>query len=374
MGDGVLAYFGYPEAHEDDAERAVRTGLELISAVSALKTLAPLQARAGIATGTVIVGDILEADEARERGVIGETPNLAERLQGVAEPGMVVIAESTRKQLGKLFDLEDLGEKTLKGIPKPVRSWAVLRKSAADNRFEALHPGATALVGREAEIELLKRCWRSAKDGQTSVVLVSAEAGLGKERARLWYEPHLDRIHEDAVVRRADLIQLEQIASGYPSRERFLTELTLDPPDATSDQAGVPLLDEDYLILSTIHSAKGQEWKSVFVLNVVDGCLPSDLGAGTSAEIDEERRLLYVAMTRAKDDLHLIVPQRFFTHGQSAQGDRHVYASRTRFIPDGLLGLFDRTSWPAVAVGATAHAASQGVSINVGARMRGMWR
>jgi DNA helicase-2/ATP-dependent DNA helicase PcrA len=194
------------------------------------------------------------------------------------------------------------------------------------------------------------------------------------ERARLWYEPHLDRIHEDAVVRRADLIQLEQIASGYPSRERFLTELTLDPPDATSDQAGVPLLDEDYLILSTIHSAKGQEWKSVFVLNVVDGCLPSDLGTGTFAEIEEERRLLYVAMTRAKDDLHLIVPQRFFTYGQSAQGDRHVYASRTRFIPEGLLGLFERISWPPVAVGAPARAASQGVRMNVGARMRGMWR
>ena len=120
------------------------------------------------------------------------------------------------------------------------------------------------------------------------------------ERARLWYEPHLDRIHEDAETRRADLLQLEQIASGYPSRERFLTELTLDPPDATSDQAGVPLLDEDYLILSTIHSAKGQEWKSVYLLNVVDGCMPSDLGAGTSAEIEEERRLLYVAMTRAR--------------------------------------------------------------------------
>src|ERR1700737_4098388 len=144
------------------------------------------------------------------------------------------------------------------------------------------------------------------------------------ERARLWYEPHLDRIHEDAETRRADLIQLEQIASGYPSRERFLTQLTLDPPDATSDQAGVPLLDEDYLILSTIHSAKGQEWKSVYLLNAVDGCMPSDLGVGTSAEIEEERRLLYVAMTRAKDGLHLVVPQRFFTHGQHSRGARHV--------------------------------------------------
>jgi DNA helicase-2/ATP-dependent DNA helicase PcrA len=141
------------------------------------------------------------------------------------------------------------------------------------------------------------------------------------ERARLWYEPHLDRIHEDAEIRRADLIQLEQIAGGYPSRERFLTELTLDPPDATSDQAGVPLLDEDYLILSTVHSAKGQEWKSVYVLNVVDGCMPSDLGAGTTAELEEERRILYVAMTRAKDDLHLIVPQRFLYCSEEFSND-----------------------------------------------------
>ncbi len=193
------------------------------------------------------------------------------------------------------------------------------------------------------------------------------------ERARLWYEPHLDRIHEDAEVRRADLIQLEQIAAGYPSRERFLTELTLDPPDATSDQAGVPLLDEDYLILSTIHSAKGQEWKSVFVMNVVDGCMPSDLGAGTSAELEEERRLLYVAMTRAKDDLHLSVPQRFFTHGQNSLGDRHVYASRSRFIPESLLPMFERTNWPPASV-AAARAANQGPRIDIGARMRGMWR
>ena len=192
--------------------------------------------------------------------------------------------------------------------------------------------------------------------------------------ARLWYEPHLERLHEDAITRRADLIQLEQIASGYPSRERFLTELTLDPPDATSDQSGVPLLDEDYLVLSTIHSAKGQEWKSVFVLSVVDGCIPSDLGAGTSAEIEEERRLLYVAMTRARDDLHLVVPQRFFTHGQNAQGDHHVYAPRSRFIPNELLGLFERMAWPEADPELAARGASQGVRVDVAARMRGMWR
>ncbi len=153
------------------------------------------------------------------------------------------------------------------------------------------------------------------------------------ELARRWYDPHLDRLHEDAAVRREDLLQLEQIAGGYQTRRHFLTELTLDPPDATSDRAGPPSRDDDYLILSTIHSAKGQEWKSVFLLNTVDGCLPSDLATGTPAELEEERRLLYVAMTRARDDLHLVVPQRFFTHSQAHLGDRHVYASRTRFIP-----------------------------------------
>jgi DNA helicase-2/ATP-dependent DNA helicase PcrA len=206
--------------------------------------------------------------------------------------------------------------------------------------------------------------------------LRAGEAGWPAEieQARLWYEPHLTRIHEDASVRQADLLQLEQIASGYPSRERFLTELTLDPPDATSDQAGAPHLDEDYLILSTIHSAKGQEWKSVFLLNVIDGCIPSDLGAGTTAEIEEERRLLYVAMTRAKDDLHLVLPQRFFTHGQNAQGDRHVYASRTRFIPSTLLPLFEAWAWPAASAAAEGRLDPRQVRVDVGARMRGMWR
>jgi DNA helicase II / ATP-dependent DNA helicase PcrA len=194
-------------------------------------------------------------------------------------------------------------------------------------------------------------------------------------QARLWYEPHLERMHEDAVLRRADLLQLEQIATGYPTRERFLTELTLDPPDATSDQAGVPLLDEDYLNLSTIHSAKGQEWKSVFVLNVVDGCMPSDLGTGQSHEIEEERRLLYVAMTRAKDDLRLMLPQRFFTHGQNRLGDRHVYAMRSRFIPDALLSLFESTAWPmAGTAAATKITANHAPKIDVAAKMRGMWQ
>jgi DNA helicase-2/ATP-dependent DNA helicase PcrA len=151
-----------------------------------------------------------------------------------------------------------------------------------------------------------------------------------------------------------------------------LTDLTLDPPEATSDEAGVPLLDEDYLILSTIHSAKGQEWKSVFVLNVVDGCLPSDLGTGTTAEIEEERRLLYVAMTRAKDHLHLIVPQRFYAHSQRNNGDRHVYASRTRFIPAGILGFLESCTWP-MATAAAVPTSALHKPIDITARMRRLW-
>ena len=187
-----------------------------------------------------------------------------------------------------------------------------------------------------------------------------------------WYAPHLERIHDDAALRQADLVQLAQIASTYTSRERFLTELTLDPPDATSDEAGTPLLDEDYLVLSTIHSAKGQEWKSVLVLNVIDGCIPSDLGTGSRAEIDEERRLLYVAMTRAKDHLHLVMPQRFFAHQQKSNGDRHMYAARTRFITAPMLDRFESCAWPSAGARTAGHRPA-GEAVDIAMRLRRMW-
>ena len=197
MGDGVLIYFGYPQAHEDDAERAVRAGLELVSAVGALKTHAPLQTRVGVATGLVVVGDLIGSGASQEQAIVGETPNLAARLQGVAEPNAVVIAESTRKLVGNLFELQDLGSQELKGIASPARAWVALRPSSVEGRFDALHAtGLTELVGREEELDLLFRRWSRAKSGEGQVVLLSGEPGIGKSRLtaavleRIAAEPH----------------------------------------------------------------------------------------------------------------------------------------------------------------------------------------
>ena len=180
---------------------------------------------------------------------------------------------------------------------------------------------------------------------------------------RKWYIPHLERNHDAAQVRAGDLEQLEQISASFPSRERFLSELTLDPPSATGDRAGPPHLDEDYLILSTIHSAKGQEWDAVFVLNAADGCIPSDMATGTPEQVEEERRLLYVAMTRARDHLHVIHPLRFYKHQQRRYGDSHMYAPRSRFLPEAVMDRFERTTH-----GGASFTADEG---GEGARARG---
>jgi class 3 adenylate cyclase len=197
MGDGVLVYFGYPQAHEDDAERAVRAGLQLVAAIGDLRTHATLRTRIGIATGLVVVGDLIGTGASQEQAIVGDTPNLAARLQGVAEPNSVVVAESTRKLVGNLFELEDLGLQELKGIPGPIRAWAALRPASVEGRFEAMHPSSlTNLVGREEELDLLLRRWLKAKSGEGQVVLFSGEAGIGKSRLtaalleRLATEPH----------------------------------------------------------------------------------------------------------------------------------------------------------------------------------------
>jgi class 3 adenylate cyclase/predicted ATPase len=182
MGDGVLVYFGYPQAHEDDAEQAIRAGLALVNAIGELAAPGPLQLRIGIATGLVVVGDLIGTGSAQEQAVVGETPNLAARLQAFAEPNAIVVAESTRRLIGALFELADLGPQSLKGFAEPQRAWRVMAENRALGRFEALRSGATPLVGREEEIELLLRRWNRAKRGEGQVVLLAGEAGIGKSR------------------------------------------------------------------------------------------------------------------------------------------------------------------------------------------------
>src|SRR6185369_7241043 len=197
LGDGVLAYFGYPQAHEEDAEQAVRAGLSLIEAVAKLDSLSTLlRVRVGIATGLVVVGDLLGEGAAQEQAVIGETPNLAARLQGLAEPNSVVIADNTRCLLGGLFDYCDLGTLPIAGIHYPVHVWRVVGASLVGSRFEALRAASTPLIGREEEIALLTRRWERAKAGEGSVVLIVGEPGIGKSRIaqtlleQLAKEPH----------------------------------------------------------------------------------------------------------------------------------------------------------------------------------------
>jgi class 3 adenylate cyclase/predicted ATPase len=200
MGDGVLIYFGYPRAHEDDGERAVRAGLDAIAAVRSLDVKSvKLDARVGIATGLVVVGDLIGENSAQEQSVVGETPNLAARLQALAEPNAVVIGASTRRLVGDLFEVRDLGTVEVKGISSPVPAWRVLRPSVAASRFEALRGAAlTKLVGRDEEIDLLLRRWECAKAGDGQVVLLSGEAGLGKSRITVALD---ERVHDEQHIR-----------------------------------------------------------------------------------------------------------------------------------------------------------------------------
>jgi class 3 adenylate cyclase len=249
MGDGVLVYFGYPQAHEDDPERAVGAGLELVAAIGGLKTHAPLQTRVGIATGLVVIGDLIGSGASQEQAIVGETPNLASRLQGVAEPNSVVIAESTRRLVGNLFELHDLGAQEVKGVSGAVRAWAALRPASVESRFDALHAsGVTELVGREEELELLLRRWSKVKTGEGQVVLLSGEPGIGKSRLtaalmeRLAFEPHT-RLRDFCSPQHADsalypIISQMERAAGFGHEDTH--QQKLDKLDALLAQTFTP--------------------------------------------------------------------------------------------------------------------------------------
>jgi class 3 adenylate cyclase len=264
MGDGVLIYFGYPETHEDDAERAVRAGLAVIDAVGQLATQEPLNVRLGIATGLVVVGDLIGAGAAQERGVVGETPNLAARLQALARPGTLVVADSTRRQIGMLFEIEDLGPQPLAGFAEPQPAWRVIGESGVVSRFEALRSGTTPLVGREEELDLLLRCWQQAKSGEGRVVLVSGEPGIGKSRLTAALSRHIEtephtRLryfcspHDQDSALYPFIVQLER-AAGF-ARDDTAT-MKLDKLEALLGDGTEP---GDLLLIAEMLSLSGSE-------------------------------------------------------------------------------------------------------------------
>jgi DNA helicase-2/ATP-dependent DNA helicase PcrA len=365
-------------AHERFAKnlRSERSGGDKPSLMSALDDTAQAEC---------IVAAVLEAREAgtplREQAVLFRTAHhsalveieLARRNIPFVKFGGLKFVEAAhvKDALAVLRWAENLADRVtafrvlqlIEGVG-PSTAAKVLDRMAGAAPVEALAafrpPGRAARPWRELADLMRQLCGAGAVDWPAQL-----------EQVRQWYRPHLERRYADAVARAGDLDQLERIAALYPSRQAFLTDLTLDPPAASSAGAGAPRLDEDYLILSTIHSAKGQEWKSVYVLNVVDGCIPSDMATGSAEEIEEERRLLYVAMTRAKDRLWLMVPQRFYVHQQARKGDRHLYAARSRFIPPAIAQHFDVRVWRGARPAPSAPAALPTVDLRE--RMRGAW-
>jgi len=223
-------------------------------------------------------------------------------------------------------------------------------------------PPANAAAAWPALVELMQTIGDAGRPWPGQVALV-----------RRWYQPHLERLYEQVQIRAGDLDQLDLLSGQYVSRERFLTELALDPPNATSDRAGEPLIDEDYLTLSTIHSAKGMEWDSVYLLNVVDGSFPSEFATGSAEGVEEERRLLYVAMTRAKSQLTMMTPLRFHLTGQHRHGDAHVYGGRSRFLTDKVLATLEATSWRTQALGDPAAGLGAAPRVDVAQRLKDMW-
>lgn len=349
--------------------------------------------------GVVVVND--EADQARfvvEQVLARREAGLALMQQAVlfraADHSAQVEIELARRNIPfvKFGGLKFLESTHVKDVMAVVRWLENPRDRMAGFRTLQLLPGigpktaARVLEGLEAATEPLVAleafeappaaapAWHDLLTLARTLMAPTSPWPSEFEQVVAWYVPHLERMHDDAAARQADLQQIERIAATYGSRERFLTELTLDPPSASSDESGVPSRDEDYLILSTIHSAKGQEWKAVYVLNAVDGCMPSDLATGTTEEIEEERRLLYVAMTRARDHLDVIVPQRFYVHNQVGFGDRHVYASRTRFLPNRVMPNFYSRSWPPPPMPGEGQARPALPQVDLASRMRNMWK
>ena len=410
-GAAVRNILEFPQCFDPPAERIAlernyRSTQPILNAANAVIALASerhdkdlwTERRAGSAPRLVNVRDEAgQADFVAER--VLERREAALRLQSQAilfrasHHSARLEVELSRRNIPfvKFGGLKFLESAHVKDVLAVLRWARNPRDRVSGFRAIQLLPG----IGPKTAERVLQRC-ESAGDGSPGLAshpvpdgaapawreFVALVDGIGSDAAPWpavfeqvcgWYEAQMERMYEDALTRVADIQQLARIAATYPGQQRFLTELTLAPPSASAGEAGAPLLDEDYLILSTIHSAKGREWAAVTVLNAVDGCIPSDLSTGSTAQVEEERRLLYVAMTRARDHLDIVVPQRFHVTNQPGGGDRYVHAVRSRFIPEPVLHHFESISWPEPQR-EEPPPAIVGERADLPARMRAMWQ
>jgi DNA helicase-2/ATP-dependent DNA helicase PcrA len=321
-----------------------------------------------------VVGEVLEA---RERGVPLRRQAVLFRSSHHSD---VLELELVRRNIPyvKYGGLKFLEAAHVKDLLALLRWADNPRNRVAAFRALQLEPGVGPASAQRVftRFEAQGYSWRALKTGSPGLdellVYLGTSVWQGQlQRVREWYQPHLERIYDSAEVRAGDLAQLEKIAASFQTRESFLTEMALDPPSATSDLSGAPYLDEDYLVLSTVHSAKGQEWDAVYLLNVADGNFPSEFSTGRPELIEEERRLLYVAMTRAKTDLHLIAPLKYYVTQQSRMGDRHVYGAKSRFLTRAVMRCLEPAAY------GEAYAAeipdSGKNALDVAARLRGLW-
>ena len=315
--------------------------------------------------------------EARERGVLLRKQAVLFRSSHHAD---LLELELVRRNIPyvKYGGLKFLEAAHVKDLLAVLR-WADNPKNrVAAFRALQLEPGVGPATAARifTRFEAQGHSWQTLQTGSAGFDELMAFLGSANwegqlQRVREWYEPHLQRIYDAAQVRAGDLVQLERIATSFQTREAFLTEMALDPPAATGDLAGAPYLDEDYLVLSTIHSAKGQEWEAVHLLNVADGNFPSEFSSGKPELIEEERRLLYVAMTRAKTDLHLLAPLKYYVTQQSRMGDRHVYGAKSRFLTRAVMDCLEPVAWGESAPQETAMAAR--AAVDVAGKLRAMW-
>jgi len=321
-----------------------------------------------------VVGEVLEA---RERGVLLRRQAVLFRSSHHSD---LLELELMRRNIPyvKYGGLKFLEAAHVKDLLALLR-WADNPKNrVAAFRALQLEPG----VGPAGAQRIFTRfeaggfSWQGLKTGSPALEELLAYLATSPwqgqlQRVREWYQPHLERLYDSAEVRAGDLAQLEKIAASFPTRESFLTEMALDPPSATSDLSGAPYLDEDYLVLSTIHSAKGQEWDAVHLLNVADGNFPSEFSTGRPELVEEERRLLYVAMTRAKTDLHLIAPLKYYVTQQARMGERHVYGAKSRFLTQAVMRCLEPAAYGQAYPAAIPDPGKS--SLDVAARLRGLW-